>query len=82
MPSSRTTATPALPPGGPGRRRCPGPAASALAQTAHPPRVRPELVASGPDQVWTWDITKLKTQWRGLYFDLYVMLDIFSGKVI
>ena len=30
------------------------------AQAAHPPRVRPELVAEGPDQVWTWDITKLK----------------------
>ncbi len=52
------------------------------AQASHPPRVRPELVASGPDQVWTWDITKLKSQWRGLYFDLYVMLDIFSRKVI
>ncbi len=47
----------------------------------HPPRVRPELVADGPDQVWTWDITKLKSQWRGLYFDLYVMIDIFSRKV-
>jgi putative transposase len=52
------------------------------AQAAHPPRVRPELVAAGPDEVWTWDITKLKSQWRGLYFDLYVMLDIFSRKVI
>lgn len=52
------------------------------AQASHPPRVRPELVADGPDRVWTWDITKLKSQWRGLYFDLYVMLDIFSRKVI
>jgi transposase InsO family protein len=52
------------------------------AQAAHPPRVRPELVADGPDRVWTWDITKLKSQWRGLYFDLYVMLDIFSRKVV
>ena len=52
------------------------------AQASHPPRVRPELVADGPDQVWTWDITKLKSQWRGLYFDLYVILDIFSRKVI
>jgi hypothetical protein len=43
-------------------------------------RVRPELVADGPDQVWTWDITKLKSQWRGFYFDLYVMLDIYSRK--
>jgi transposase InsO family protein len=52
------------------------------AQAAHPPRVRPELVATGPDQVWTWDITKLKGPWRGIYFDLDVMLDIFSRKVI
>ena len=52
------------------------------AQAQHPPRVRPELVADGPDQVWTWDITKLKGPWRGIYSGLYVMLDIFSRKVI
>lgn len=52
------------------------------AQAAHPPRVRPELVADGPDQVWTWDITKLKSEWRGLYFDLYVMIDIYSRKAV
>ena len=52
------------------------------AQAAHPPRVRPELVADGPDQVWTWDITKLKGPWRGIYFDLYAMLDIFSRKAV
>jgi putative transposase len=51
-------------------------------QASHPPRVRPELVADGPDQVWTWDITKLKGPWKGIYFDLYVMLDIFSRKAI
>ena len=52
------------------------------AQAAHPARVRPELVATGPDQVWTWDITKLKGPWRGLYFDLYVIIDIFSRKAV
>lgn len=52
------------------------------AQAAHPPRVRPELVADAPDQVWTWDITKLKSEWRGLYFDLYVMIGIYSRKAI
>jgi putative transposase len=52
------------------------------AQAAHPPRVRPELVADSPDQVWTWDITKLKSEWRGVYFDLYVMIDIFSRKAV
>ena len=51
-------------------------------QASHPPRVRPELVADGPDQVWTWDITKLKGPWKGTYFDLYVMLDIFSRKAV
>jgi putative transposase len=52
------------------------------AQATHPPRVRPELVADGPDQVWSWDITRLKGPWRGNYFDLYVMLDIFSRKAM
>ena len=45
----------------------------------HPPaQKRPELIADGPDQVWSWDITKLQGPWRGVYFDLYVILDIFS----
>ncbi len=52
------------------------------AQATHPPRVLPELVADGPDQVFSWDITKLKGPTRGSYFDLYVMLDIFSRKII
>ena len=52
------------------------------AQATHPPRVRPELLANGPDQIWSWDITKLKGPWRGSYFDLYVMLDIFSRKAM
>jgi putative transposase len=52
------------------------------AQAAHPPRARPELMADGPDQVWSWDITKLKGPWRGIWLDLYVMLDIFSRKAM
>jgi putative transposase len=52
------------------------------AQARHPPRVRPELVATGPHQVWSWDITKLKTPFKGVYYDLYVILDIYSRKVI
>lgn len=51
------------------------------AQASHPARVRPELVATGPDQVWTWDITKLKGPTRGVYFDAYVIIDIYSRKV-
>lgn len=51
-------------------------------QATHPPRVRPELVARGPNVVWSWDITKLKGPLRGQYYDLYVVLDIFSRKVV
>src|SRR5512144_2535852 len=47
-------------------------------QATHPARVKPELVARAPNQVWTWDITKLKGPDRGVYYDLLVMLDIFS----
>jgi putative transposase len=52
------------------------------AQAAHPARARPELTADGPSQVWSWDITKLKGPSRGVWFDLFVMLDIFSRKAI
>jgi transposase InsO family protein len=52
------------------------------AQARHPARVRPELVATGPDQVWSWDITKLKTAVKGVYLDLYVVIDIYSRKVM
>lgn len=51
-------------------------------QATHPARVRPELVARRPNQVWSWDITKLKGPSKGVYFDLYVIIDIFSRKVI
>ncbi len=48
----------------------------------HPPRVRPELVARTPLIVWSWDITKLKGPLRGEYYDLYVVLDIFSRYIV
>ncbi len=51
-------------------------------QATHPPRVRPELVARQPLVVWSWDITKLKGPKRGEYYDLYVVLDIFSRYVV
>ena len=51
-------------------------------QATHPPRKRPELVATGPNAVWSWDITKLKTPIRGQYYDLYVIIDIFSRYVV
>jgi putative transposase len=51
-------------------------------QASHPPRVRPELMAKAPDQVWSWDITKLKGPAKGVWYNLYVVLDIFSRYVV
>jgi putative transposase len=51
-------------------------------QASHPARVRPELVAHGPNQVWSWDITKLRGPAKGVYYDLYVIIDIFSRYVV
>ena len=42
----------------------------------------PELVAAGPNQVWSWDITKLRGPAPGVYYHLYVILDIFSRYVV
>lgn len=52
------------------------------AQATHPPRTIPELLATRPGQVWSWDITKLRGPARGVYYDLYVVLDIFSRYVV
>jgi putative transposase len=51
-------------------------------QAAHPARAKPELLATGPGQVWSWDITKLRGPDRGVYYDLYVILDIYSRYVV
>jgi putative transposase len=51
-------------------------------QAAHPARARPELTATKPGQVWSWDITKLRGPERGVYYDLYVILDIYSRYVV
>ena len=50
-------------------------------QATHPPRVRPELVATGPSQVWSWDITALRGPVKGVWFKCYVIIDIFSRYV-
>lgn len=47
----------------------------------HPPRVRPELVATGPGQVWSWDITMLKGPVKGVWYRCYVVIDIYSRYV-
>lgn len=51
-------------------------------QAAHPARTRPELMATKPGDVWSWDITKLRGPERGVYYDLYVILDIYSRYVV
>jgi transposase InsO family protein len=48
----------------------------------HPARARPELIATGPGQVFTWDITKLRGPVKGSYFDAYVMIDIYSRYIV
>lgn len=51
-------------------------------QLRHPAYQKPELLATGPNQVWSWDITKLKGPAKWVYFYLYVILDIFSRFVV
>lgn len=51
-------------------------------QATHPATVKPELVATGPNQVWSWDITKLLGPQKWTYFHLYVVIDIFSRYVV
>jgi putative transposase len=51
-------------------------------QRTHPAYVKPQLVATGPNQVWTWDITKVRSMERGVWFHLFVLLDIFSRCVV
>ena len=51
-------------------------------QLVHAAYTRPELLATAPNQVWSWDITKLKGPVRWTCFHLYVILDIFSRYVV
>lgn len=51
-------------------------------QRKHPVYAKPELLALGPNQVWSWDITKLKGPFKWTCFHLYVILDIFSRHVV
>ncbi|KAF0962830.1 hypothetical protein MLGJGCBP_04044 [Rhodococcus sp. T7] len=51
-------------------------------QARHPARACPELMATAPRQVYSWDITKLPGPVKGTYFDAYVMIDIFSRYIV
>ena len=48
----------------------------------HPTRTVPELVATKPGQVYSWDITKLAGPVKGCYYDAYVMIDIYSRYIV
>jgi putative transposase len=50
-------------------------------QLTHPPYQKPELMATAPNQLWSWDITKLLGPAKWTYFYLYCLLDVFSRYV-
>ncbi|WP_433619298.1 IS3 family transposase [Dactylosporangium sp. CA-139114] len=52
------------------------------AQATHPAQTKPELVADAPNQVWSWDITKLRGPVKGVWFNLYTVIDIWSRYVV
>ena len=52
------------------------------AQLVHPAHAKPELIAQAPNQVWSWDITRLKGALKWQHFYLYVLIDIFSRYVV
>jgi putative transposase len=51
-------------------------------QLTHPNYKKPELLATGPNQVWSWDITKLLGPEKWTYYHLYVILDIYSRYTV
>ena len=51
-------------------------------QLVHPTYAKPELLATAPNQVWSWDITKLLGPAKWTYFYLYVILDVYSRYVV
>jgi putative transposase len=51
-------------------------------QLRHPKYAAPELLATAPNQLWSWDITKLRGPTKWTYFYLYVILDVFSRYVV
>lgn len=51
-------------------------------QRRRPVYTKPELMATAPNQLWSWDITKLRGPTRGIYYHLYVLLDVYSRYVV
>jgi transposase InsO family protein len=52
------------------------------AQRRHPEYVKPRLVATAPNRVWSWDTTKVPGPTKGSYYTLYIVLDIFSRYIV
>jgi putative transposase len=50
--------------------------------TTSTPRPVPVLKATGPQQIWSWDITDLRSPWRGVGFKAYSVIDIYSRKIV
>jgi putative transposase len=51
-------------------------------QLRHPKYVKPELLATGPNMLWSWDLTKLRGPVKWSYFYLYTILDVFSRYIV
>jgi putative transposase len=51
-------------------------------QRNHRDAVKPELIATRPNEVWSWDITKLLGPTKWVYYHLYVIMDIFSDMLL
>jgi len=51
-------------------------------QLVHPTYTKPELMASAPNELWSWDITKFKSPYKFVYFYLYVILDVYSRYIV
>ena len=59
-----------------------GPCKSRIRTRAHHPYEKPEKLATQPNQLWSWDITRLKGPATWTYFQLYVIIDVFSRYVV
>ena len=59
-----------------------GPCISRIRARNHPVYEKPELLATRPNELWSWDITRLKGPRKWTYFQLYVILDVFSRYVV
>lgn len=51
-------------------------------QATHPPKKIPQLMAWNPNRVWSWDISKMKGERPRQYFDLYLIVDIYSRFIV